>query len=366
MHVDQPIRRERICELVDLSLGTGLEIGPLDSPLALREVHDVRYVDVLDTDGLRAHFAGDVNVSQDHIVEVDFHLQDTEGTVHPLARAVRPGAPYAWVVASHVVEHVPDLIRWLSDIADVLDDDGILALVVPDRRFTFDVNRPQTTVGQILQAHTEQDQVPSERAVFDHYRSVVTVSPSDLWAGKPVGEDARMFTLDDALGLRRTVIEDKAYVDTHVWLFTPATFVDQIVELGRLGLCDLVVEAVIPTAPNELEFFVALRRLRRGATPEAEERARAAGIQQVDDGPGRLDPDPVATATPAPGAGAPAGSGHDPDSSGGTGPTAVLLSGRELRLVRAKRSTMARVRWLSARACGWGSRWRTRSGTETA
>ncbi|MBA3780525.1 MAG: methyltransferase domain-containing protein [Nocardioides sp.] len=70
-------------------------------------------------------------------------------------RGTRPGGPYAWGIASHVIEHIPDLVGWLAQLADVVADDGVLVLAVPDKGYGFDAHRPLTTVGQILAAHEE-------------------------------------------------------------------------------------------------------------------------------------------------------------------------------------------------------------------
>ena len=105
-------RRDRLFALVDVTSGAGLEIGPLDSPLVRPEDAAVRYADVLDQEGLRRHFAGDSNVAPDEIPLIDFVLSGPEGA-RRLAESVTERAAFDWVVASHVIEHVPDLLGWL-------------------------------------------------------------------------------------------------------------------------------------------------------------------------------------------------------------------------------------------------------------
>jgi hypothetical protein len=311
-----------------MSVGRGLEIGPLDAPIAPRELYDVRYVDVVGTDALREKYADDPNVTDKEIVEVDFSLVDAAGTIRPLAEAVARDAPYSWVVASHVIEHVPDLIDWLGDIAEILIDGGQLLLMIPDRRYSFDSLRPQTTVGQILQAHTQGDTVPSERAVFDHFRSYVSVPTPELWAGRSAHDYPREFDLQVASEMRRRSLDDQEYVDSHVWLFTPADFVDQVLELGRLGLCDFVVDRITATAQNELEFYAALHRIPRGLDPIALQAERTGGIQSFTEPPVAKSEAPTATASDAADGGAPG----------------LELSDLEARLVRAKRQAMAKAR----------------------
>ncbi len=52
--------------------------------------------------------------------------------------------PADLLVASHVIEHVPDLITWLREIASVLKPTGQARLAIPDRRYTFDLLRVET------------------------------------------------------------------------------------------------------------------------------------------------------------------------------------------------------------------------------
>jgi len=277
----QDIRNATLMKLVDVTKGPGLEIGPLHSPIVTEDMADVRYVDVFSRDELRANYANDPNVNLGDIPEIHFVLSGPEG-LRRLPEVVGPAAPFAWVIASHVIEHVPDLIAWLAEIAEILDDGGQLLLVVPDRRFTFDILRPATTVGQMLQAHDLGETKPSVRAVFDLTRNAVKVSADEAWRGEVPGPDERMHDLAAAMNEAQRV-RDGHYVDSHVWMFTPGLFVEQVAELGRLGLSDLVVEKIVPTALNHLEFYAVLRRLPRGLTGDELAKARAEGISGIDD-----------------------------------------------------------------------------------
>src|SRR4051794_725388 len=146
-------RRQGIWELNDFSRGHGLEVGPLHRSIVHREEGDVSYVDVLDRDGLVEHYRNDPHVPAEAIPEIDFHLIQDDGRTLSLVEAAKPGAPFDWVMASHVIEHVPDVIGWLDELAELVVDDGKLVLVVPDKRYCFDVHRPPTTVGQMIAAN---------------------------------------------------------------------------------------------------------------------------------------------------------------------------------------------------------------------
>lgn len=257
-------RQTAFWELHDFSVGRGLEIGPLHRTMVSRDVADVRYLDVQDRDALVAHYAADAGVDTDLIPDIDYALIQPDGRTVGLVEATAAGAPFAWVVASHVIEHVPDLIGWLEEIAEITEDGAALLLVVPDRRYCFDVNRPPTTVGQLLQAHQDRDTRPSIRAVYDYLSSVVDNDARALWRGDTPGYDRRLHTLQEAQEKVADTLEG-TYVDCHVWLFTPQSFVEQLHELRITGRSAWMVERVVPTAVHDVEFTAVLRRLPRGA-----------------------------------------------------------------------------------------------------
>ncbi|MBA3781514.1 MAG: methyltransferase domain-containing protein [Nocardioides sp.] len=277
MTAEDEARRARFAEFFDFGTGHGLEIGPLAKPIAVRPAADVSYVDITDRAGLVAHYLEDPGVDTDAIPELDFWLTQPDGIV-TIDEACTGGAPFDWVVASHVVEHIPDVIAWLQQIAAVTTDGGTLVLAIPDRRYSFDVHRPPTTVGQALEAHDRGDRRPQTRAVFDYFHQVVTLTPADAWAGHVPGPEARIHTLDAAVDFTRRAREGD-YVDSHVWLFTPAEFVAFVDDLGRLGLVDFAVERVVPTRRDELEYYALLTRLPRGTdtASTAAERERLHG-----------------------------------------------------------------------------------------
>ncbi len=270
MEKQRDARRSRLWALQDFSEGRGLEVGPLHEAIVGRDEADVRYVDVHDQAGLRAHYGPDPSVSVDAIPEIDYTLVQSDGTTVSLADACREGAPFAWVVASHVIEHVPDVIGLLENLAEIVEDDGALVLMVPDRRYCFDVHRPPTTVGQMLEAHELGATRPTTRAVYDYFSAVVHNDVRELWAGQPPDYSQRMHSTSLTL---EKVAEGRAgtYIDCHVWLFTPESFLEQMHELRMIGQSSWIVDSIHPTRHHSVEFMVRLRRIARGQDTQSEQ-----------------------------------------------------------------------------------------------
>jgi SAM-dependent methyltransferase len=321
-------RDARMHSLFDPSVGRGLEIGPLHDPVVRRAQGDVRYVDVRDRAGLCAEYASHEGFPLDRIVEQDYVLLDAHGRVRPLREAVSSELPVDWVVASHVMEHVPDVVSWLSEVADVLVDGGPLVLAIPDRRFTFDIDRPCTTVGEMLLAHRSRDVRPSVRAVYDHFSRCMHIDAQRVWAGGHAGP--RMYGVD--VGLQQAArAQAGEYVDCHAWVWTAASFVEQVTELGDLDLCDFTVERIIDTARGEIEFYARLRRMPRDLDRDDRARLRSSGIRSWSD----TEVGTVQADEPAP----TVGGLRDDDAA-----VAASLSAYEARIVRAKRRLVYGVR----------------------
>ncbi len=254
-------RRELFLALHDFRYGRGLEIGPLDAAISDPAEDDVRYVDVFDTAGTRDHYAHDANVLLELVPHVHFPLHQ-DGRIRTLAEAAAPDAPYDWVIASHVIEHVPDLVGWLEQIAQLTADGARLLLAVPDRRYCFDRHRPPTTLGQVLTAYEERHVVPSVRAVYDFFSTAANVDTRALWKGKrPGGREARIHDLGYTMAQVERARAGQ-YVDCHVWTLTPQSLLEQIKELRALGLCQWYVET-LQERPGTVEFLAVLRRLPR-------------------------------------------------------------------------------------------------------
>jgi SAM-dependent methyltransferase len=148
--------------------GEGIEIGALHNPLPVPRSARVRYVDRLPVSELRAHYP---ELEHEPLVQVDL-LDDGER----LAKI--PDSSLDFVVANHFLEHTQDPLGTLLNAFRVLRPGGILYLAVPDKRHTFDRDRPVTPLDHVLRDFDEGAQV-SRRDHFEEWARLVERVPED-------------------------------------------------------------------------------------------------------------------------------------------------------------------------------------------
>jgi len=166
-----------------------------------------------------------------------------------------------YIVASHVIEHVPDVVGWLKELSAVLVADGIISLIIPDKRFCFDARRPNSTTGELYEAHLELRQTPTARQIFDFWSLYCGVEAQAIWGGRVKASELPFSgTLQNAAHQVATAKASTAYSDIHCWVFTPASFLNNLADLAELGLLPLKLKSATDTAENEIEFFVMLER----------------------------------------------------------------------------------------------------------
>lgn len=246
-------RREKVLHGLDLKRSVGLEIGPLANPMVKKSDGDVLYVDYADAPALRLRYANDPHVDVTQIVDIDAVWG--EKTILDAL----DGKLVDYIVASHVIEHVPDLITWLNELHSVLLPEGEVRLVIPDKRYTFDYLRAETQLCDVVSAYLVRARVPQPREIIDFCVNKVQIDVVDAWQGDVNPDNLpRDFTFEGAVWLAKDVIANGTYHDVHCWVFTPYSFARLCAELAKAGLLDFSCKAFRLTERNQLEFFVTL------------------------------------------------------------------------------------------------------------
>ncbi len=136
--------------------GNGLEIGGLNHPLGLPRRARARYVDRMPVSELRLQYPELAGVD---LVGVDI-IDDGEllSTVADCSQD--------FVIANHFLEHCQNPILAIQNLLRVVRPGGVVFLAVPDKRFTFDVERPVTPWDHLVQDFAEGP----EWSRWTHYR----------------------------------------------------------------------------------------------------------------------------------------------------------------------------------------------------
>lgn len=249
------VRNKRITKAIDLAHGRGLEIGPLTSPVVTKDEGDIYYLDHLSVEDLKKKYEHEP-VELDKIVQIDYVL-------HPEGLQKTVGNDrFDYVIASHVIEHIPDMVGWLHQIANILNDGGILSLVIPDKRFTFDINRRVSLPADIIGAHLDGYTRFSTRMMYDFASEcMVEVETSDAWRDSQQFVDApRRWDLNEVMRKCTRNIAGE-YVDCHCHVFTPASFIVILRHLIEQNMLPYKVVSFLETQENEIEFYVGLQKV---------------------------------------------------------------------------------------------------------
>jgi SAM-dependent methyltransferase len=164
-----------------------------------------------------------------------------------------------YVLASHVIEHVPDLIRWLAEIQEVLKDNGSLRLAVPDRRYTFDYLRSESRLSDVLEAYLLKARRPLPRLIIEHCHMARVVDVTAAWRGKLDARELHSLSnLATGVEAAKDSILNGVYHDTHCWIFTPVSFANLFYQLAELDLVGFACERFFETPRDAFEFYVHL------------------------------------------------------------------------------------------------------------
>ncbi len=231
----------------------GLEIGPSYNPVAPKSLgYNVETIDYICVADLKHKYQDDSNIDISKIEEVDYVTDGQRIT------SLINNKHYDYIIASHVIEHIPDFIGFLKDCQSILNEDGILILAIPDKRFCFDIFQSLTSTGDLIQAYLEQRTRHPVGKIFDHFAYSAYSDGRLAWSKDELVSLKLTNSISEAKQLLDAKKESSEYIDVHGWRFTPASFRLIVNDLYQAGYINLKEKDFHDTL--EFEFFLTLSR----------------------------------------------------------------------------------------------------------
>lgn len=202
-----------------------LEIGPFDNPSLesiRRPGQQIDYADHFSQNEMRARAKLIPNRDPDRIPPIRYVL--SQGGYQQIRQR------YNAIVSHHCLEHQPDLISHLQQVAQLLKPGGVYLCTLPDHRRCFDRYLPPTTLIDVITAHLERRTHPPLQAVIEHRCFTVQNWQKARNPSRTVRPELpRMIT--EALLEYQT----HPYVDVHCWKFTSQRFRNILRQLVALA-----------------------------------------------------------------------------------------------------------------------------------
>ena len=155
--------------------GNGIEIGALHNPLEVSGSARVKYVDRMSVSELRKHYP---ELDSKELVNVD--IIDNGEFLESIQDSTQD-----FVIANHFIEHCQNPIAAINNMLRVLKGGGMIYLSIPDKRYTFDKDRPLTPIDHILKDYTEGPEWSKEQH-FEEWVKVVGKIQDDLEAKRRI------------------------------------------------------------------------------------------------------------------------------------------------------------------------------------
>jgi SAM-dependent methyltransferase len=228
------------------------EVGALDRPTFSPHRYQTKFIDYATSEQMARDKPDEPRFAIGRTVTVDYAVPDLNYS------ALIPER-FDLIIASHVIEHIPDTIQWFAGLREILAPGGYIFLAVPDRRYTFDYLRRETTLADVLRAHRERLTKPDKIQIFDHLFHFRPIRGRDAWRGTINAKiGAGQYTAAEAWAeAERQACGPYANVHCHVYTFE--SFMTLFANLRERGFIQFEIVDCRDVAQWRNEFHVLLR-----------------------------------------------------------------------------------------------------------
>jgi predicted SAM-dependent methyltransferase len=215
--------------------GSGIEIGALHMPLDISglPVTSIKYVDRLTVAELKKQYPelGDVKLVQVDIVDNGEILEKIENE------------SLDFIIANHFIEHTRNPMGTIGNWLSKLRPGGIIFMAVPDKRYTFDIDRELTPLQHLVADYCSDSK---ERLIHDRQHLVE-------WATV-----VNKLPANDVESRVNYLIETDYSIHFHTFILH--SFLEMLNYLKQEGELPFVIKAYTDTIHGSNEFLVVLMR----------------------------------------------------------------------------------------------------------
>lgn len=248
------LRMSFVQKFLDISHKKILEIGVLDAPTLKKDESDVFYMDWFSKEELYSFHRKTKSDRAEKLVDIDYVVKE-KNFAHKI------DSKFNLVIANHVIEHIPDTIRWLQNISFLLKNDGYLFLAIPHKEYTFDKIRPVTSLAQIIRNYDEDLDSSNVYQVFEHLYMHRPIKARDVWDNEyQYLLDRKRFNPKQALESAKKEVSSKKYVDVHCHIFDYNSFLCLHQDLYSMGYIDLALSGSKDVEKAGNEFLIMLQK----------------------------------------------------------------------------------------------------------
>jgi SAM-dependent methyltransferase len=238
-----------------------LEFGPLIRPLvSKRDYPNIFFADVRSTEDIKKLYTSNdyleatgLTVDINSVVGIDYVITKS------YTETFKNKEKFDVVYLSHVIEHMPDIISFFKDVANIIKNDGKLVLIYPDARYCFDHFRNGSTFVDAYDVYKNKS--ANSKAVLDFtYNVLHENNPAFFWSEKGIVDILPQNKFEDALESYDKAAVNELPDDVHFWPFSDYQFVKFLYDMDRAGLLDFEISDFHETQQNTQEFMIVLTR----------------------------------------------------------------------------------------------------------
>ncbi|MBQ7628723.1 MAG: methyltransferase domain-containing protein [Selenomonadaceae bacterium] len=227
-----------------------LEIGPFDNPFCVGE--SVKYFDIFDAETLKESAAKANRPFKNTPKKI--HYVDPNGDISIIDEK------FDIVFSSHCIEHQPDLVAHLNNVANILNDGGFYVLVIPDKRYCFDHFRQETALFEVLDASVNKRTLHSFKSLAESGYFLTHNNSVLHWIGQHGTLDVAQESFAKTQKKYEESVKGGGYVNAHAWCFTPRNFGSIINDLKKFNLINLELHRLCHTIWGRFEFCAVLKK----------------------------------------------------------------------------------------------------------